>query len=91
MSADTVLMTVTSPGLKPDLKRAADILKVSLKSVDSNFGVVAVDPDKGIYAVQVAAEALPAQAQQSPKSFSGPFSNPRIEAFGPRRMGLGKK
>jgi hypothetical protein len=83
--ADTfVLMTVESPGLVPDLARAAEILGVDKGAMDSAFGVVPIDPDNGRYAVQVRSTALGA-APKPGDAFSGPFSNPRIEPYGPKK------
>ncbi len=87
MAGEKILMTVSSPDAKPDIGRAAEVLGVSQKSLDADFGVVSVDPERGLYAVKVEAEAVPSQppAGTEAKPYSGPFSNPRIEAFGPRR------
>jgi hypothetical protein len=51
--------------------------------LDPSFGVVSIDPEKGLYAVQVKAGAL-ATRQNSGAQFDGPFSNPRIEGYGPK-------
>jgi len=86
MAGDKILMTVSSPGAKPDIGRAAEVLGVSQKSLDADFGVVSVDPEQGLYAVKVEADAVPAHPPADAAApYRGPFSNPRIEAFGPRR------
>jgi hypothetical protein len=75
------LMTVTVPHGTPSLADAAKRLGVELSDMDTTFGVVPVDPDRGMYAVQVRA----GQAQKQPEGsdYQGPWSNPKIEPFGP--------
>jgi hypothetical protein len=87
MCADKVLMTVSSPDAKLDMKLAAEILGVSQQSLDADFGIVSLDPDHGLYAVKVEAQAVQSDhpTGSTEKSYRGPFSNPRIEVFGRRR------
>jgi hypothetical protein len=78
------LMTVTVPPRgAPSLGEAARQLGVAVEDMDAAFGVVPIDPDRGIYAVQVRAGKLPGQQGVPPKDYHGPWSNPRIEPFGP--------
>jgi hypothetical protein len=49
--------------------------------LDEEFGVVSVDPEKSLYAILVDERA--AHKLEGNKSVQGPFSNPRIETFGP--------
>lgn len=83
MSEAFALMTVKSPAGVPSVESAATILNVSPSDMDPSFGVVPIDPEKGLYAVQVKAGAL-ATRQNSGAQFDGPFSNPRIEGYGPK-------
>jgi len=87
MSDSMALMTVESPDAKPGIERAAELLGVKADAIDREFGVVTLDPGRGLYAVQVLSSAL--AGQDSPAAaesrYQGPFANPRIEAFGPRR------
>jgi hypothetical protein len=76
-------MTVRSKDGPPTIEDAARQLGVPVVAVDRVFGVVTIDPKQGLYSVQVDAAQLPADA--SSDDFSGPFSNPRIEPFGPPR------
>lgn len=78
------LMTITSPRGAPTLSEAARQLGVSVENMDHAFGVVPIDPEKGIYAVQVKG---PQATQQGSGQFHGPWSNPRIEPFGPVKNG----
>jgi len=82
VAPSVALMTVTAPSGQPTLAQAAQLLGVDLKDMDAVFGVVAVDPDKGIYAVQVRAERVPKQSSD-PGKFQGPWSDPAIAPFGP--------
>jgi len=77
------LMTVTLPQGAPSLAAAAERLGVAPQDLDTTFGVVPIDPDKGVYAVQVRSDRLPKNLRQSGEGFQGPWSNPRIAPFGP--------
>ena len=60
--------------------------RVSVEDIDPVFGVVTIDPEKGTYAVQVKG-LHPNTQHERPGEFRGPWSNPRIEPFGPVRNG----
>jgi hypothetical protein len=75
-------MTVTAPHGKPTLAEAAEQLGVATEDMDAVFGVVPVDPDRGIYAVQVRADKLPKHSER-PSDYRGPWSNPPIAPLGP--------
>lgn len=85
MPEDMALMTVAIPDPKPGIERAAEALGVPSDAVDRVFGVVSIDPAQDLYAVQVRASALPAAKRSGREPYRGPFANPRIEAFGPRK------
>ncbi|MGZ4962904.1 MAG: hypothetical protein ACXWIU_00095 [Limisphaerales bacterium] len=74
------LMTVDGCRTKPTFEVAAKKLGVQKEDLDPTFGVVPIDPDAGVYAVQVRSDKV---SGQSSDEFHGPFSNPRIEPFGP--------
>jgi len=75
------LMTVSHPAGKPTLEEAARQLGVDVAKVDSAYGVVVIDPEQGLYAVQV--EASAAASPDAEGKFAGPWSNPNIASFGP--------
>jgi len=77
-------MTVQSDDGPPTLETAARQLGVTPEAVDEAFGVVPIDPKRGLYSVQVDAAQLPAGASEG-EPYRGPFSTPRIEPFGPVR------
>lgn len=86
MSRDMVLMTIACPEGAPGLERAAELLGVAAAEMDRGFGVVVLDPQKGLYAVQVHEAAIKERpASDAGGQAKGPFSNPRIEPFGPTR------
>jgi hypothetical protein len=81
------LMTVTAPHGAPTIAEAAKQLGVATEDIDVVFGVVPVDPDRGIYAVQVRADRLHKRPEGSGQDYHGPWSNPRIAPFGPVQDG----
>lgn len=81
----TAMMTVQDTGGAPSLAEAAKQLGVSPEDMDTTFGVVPIDPDRGLYAVQVKADKLPQASNAEP--YRGPWSSPRIVPFGPVQTG----
>jgi hypothetical protein len=80
--AATVLMTVQGTDGAPTLADAAKELGIAVDDLDSRFGVVATDPDKGLYTVQLLeGRELPKRDESKP--YQGPYSNPEIAPFGP--------
>jgi hypothetical protein len=79
------LMTVTIPHGSPSLAEAAQRLGVDVSDMDATFGVVPVDPDRGLYAVQVRAGRVPKPPEGS--EYRGPWSNPNIAPYGPVQDG----
>ena len=85
-------MTIVAPGGAPDLAQAAAQLGVSVQDIDPTFGVVPIDPARGIYAVQVREDKVPAPPKVAKSADQkGPWSNPRIEPFGPIQDSKDKK
>jgi hypothetical protein len=80
-----VMMTVELDPGAADLAAAAERLGVAAKELDSEFGVVAIDPDNHLYTVMVDEQVCMAAARRD--GVSGPYSNPRIEPYGPPRAG----
>jgi hypothetical protein len=81
------LMTVTGANGPPSLEAAAAELGVTVDDIDQSFGIVAVDPQRGLYCVQVPADRVPTDTGSgetgSGETYRGPFSNPKIAPFGP--------
>jgi hypothetical protein len=66
----------------PSLESAAKQIGVQVADIDAQFGVVPIDLTNKLYAVQVRADRLPEHFVKK-RPYSGPFSEPRIEPFGP--------
>jgi hypothetical protein len=82
----TVMLTVKLPPERATLAEARKRLGLAEDEVDQNFGLVALDPGEGTYAVLVSAEAgarVSASAAGKAGEAGGPYANPRIEPFGP--------
>jgi hypothetical protein len=77
------LYTIQSPSGAPTLAEVAARLHVSQSAVDASYGVVLIDPVRHLYAVRIF-EGLGSSSSHDP-SVSGPFSDPKIEGFGPPR------
>jgi hypothetical protein len=72
-----VLITVRLPG-GASLDAAMEKLGLSERDVDTSYGLVAIDPDHSLYGLRVTDEAA-----HRAHDAEGPFSDPRIEPFGP--------
>lgn len=77
-----VLMTIVADK-PPTLAEAAALLGVAVADLNEAFGVAPVDPGEGLYAVEIDADKVPAQAASGP--YRGPFSSPRIAPMGTPR------
>ncbi len=77
-----VLMVVKGDKGAPTLIDAARQLKVAIEDLDASFGVVAVDPSRGLYSVRARADHV--QPDES-SEYRGPFSDPKIEPMGPTK------
>jgi hypothetical protein len=83
----TMMVQLHLPGGQPSLAEAAAALGLAAAELDAEFGVIATDPDRGLYAVRVAADAA-ARAEQALNArgvggAEGLFSDPPIESAGP--------
>jgi hypothetical protein len=75
-----VLMVVKGEKGPPSLVDAARQLKLAIEDLDAGFGVVPVDPRKGLYSVRARADKVqPGESSE----YRGPFSDPKIEPLGP--------
>ncbi|WP_436757700.1 hypothetical protein [Streptosporangium sp. V21-05] len=73
-----LLITVRLP---PDatLAQAMRRLELSDEDVDTDYGLVLIDPAKGLYGLRVSESA----AHRVSPAGGGPYSDPRIEPYGP--------
>lgn len=76
-------MTVRLDGPKT-IEAAAKSLSISKAQIDKGYGVVEVDAALSLFAVLVSG-SLKTNGRDQKGNFGGPFSNPRIEPFGPRK------
>jgi len=74
-------------GSEPTVEDIARKFEISSGLIDPEFGVIATDPQAGLYTIlvdQTVAEKLDSKIKKDTKDeASGAFSNPRIEPFGP--------
>ncbi len=63
------------------LSKVMKRLNLSSEEIDSEFGVVNIDPKRNLYTILVEEEA--AKRVSGAPDVKGPFSNPKIEPFGP--------
>lgn len=83
---DYALITVEVPAGDASPEVVARQLGVELADIDATYGIVAIDPERRLYAVRVRAAALPGAAAMDRAKARGPFSNPKIAPFGRSRL-----
>ncbi|MEV7006789.1 hypothetical protein [Streptosporangium sp. NPDC051022] len=64
------------------LEQAMDRLGLSSEEVDTGYGLVLIDPGQGLYGLRVTEAAA---CRIDPAAGGGPYSDPRIEPYGPPR------
>ncbi len=75
------MLTLRLHPAEATLPKICKKLNLSAEEVDSDFGVVNIDPKKDLYTILVEEEAA-SRISGSP-GVEGPFSNPKIEPLGP--------
>jgi len=81
--AAMALYTVQGDGCEPpSLASAAAQLGVSLEDLDAAFGVVPIDPQAGVYAVQARPDRVKASPEPGQR-YQGPYSTPPIAPLKP--------
>ena len=83
LSAMKQMMTIKLPPDEANLDEVRRRMNLGPEEIDNDFGVVSIDPKKNLYAVMVEEKASQKLSEQNPKGVKGPYSNPRIEPFGP--------
>ena len=83
-SSGRVMVTIQLvDGAAPTLDEVVDRYGLDPDDIDAEFGVVEIDPDARLYTIlvnpDVAARIQPGDGWET----EGPYSNPRIEPFGP--------
>ena len=78
-----VMLTIQWPQGQPSLEGIQQLFSLADDEVDRDFGLIEVDPAEHLFTFLVE-EGSPAKVQPGAGyRVSGPFSNPRIEPFGP--------
>jgi hypothetical protein len=84
---EAVLLQFKHPGAKPTIDDVIRLFDLQVSEVDVEFGIIATDPEAGLYTVLVASAAqnrvIAALARRQPDAAEGIFSNTRVEPFGP--------
>ena len=76
-------MSIQWPQGQPSFEQIQKLFSLSDDEIDRDFGLIEVDPAEHLYTILVE-ETSAAKVRSGPGwSVSGPFSNPRIEPFGP--------
>jgi hypothetical protein len=81
--SDRVMMTVHWPDGEPTVQDVMNKHGLSADEIDAEYGVVDIDPERHEYVVLVNREAAPKLGAAPGEEYRGPFSNPKIEPFGP--------
>ncbi|HYT76763.1 MAG TPA: hypothetical protein VEL79_18555 [Vicinamibacterales bacterium] len=74
--APMALMSVSGTDKPPTLEAAAVQLGVTPADLDTDYGIVLVDPRRQLYAVRVRIDRLPAASER--EEYQGPFEDPAI-------------
>jgi hypothetical protein len=74
-----LLVTVRLPP-RATLAQAMRHLELPEEEVDTGYGLVLIDPDQGLYGLRVSEAAA---RRIDPAMGEGPYSDPRIEPYGP--------
>lgn len=78
-----VMMSMTAPQGAPTVDEIERRFALPRGAIDRQFGVVEIDDLTHEYAISVEENAVPRIKSTTDLTFVGPFSNPRIETFGP--------
>jgi hypothetical protein len=78
-----VMMSVTVTQGAPTPEDIERQLALPAGTLDRQFGVVEVDDLRHEYAISVEEAAVPLVRSAQGLDVSGPFSNPKIDTFGP--------
>lgn len=79
-----IMVSFEVAGVAPTVEELKERFGLNDEEIDASFGVVEIDPETHTYTILVdAAAAEKVRAGGSISKVEGPFSNPRIEPFGP--------
>ena len=78
-----VMVTIESAEAAPTLEELRSRYNLAAEDIDPEFGVVEIDPQEHVYTVLVEESAAGKITSDDRWKVKGPYSNPRIEPFGP--------
>lgn len=79
-----LLMTIDlSEEQKPSVELIANEMKVSPSSIDEKYGIIQIDPENRTFAFLIDEDAIKKINPKDKEKIHGPYSNPKIEPFGP--------
>ncbi len=76
------MMTIRSE-TPPSLQRIQELFGLQESDLDIEFGVLEVDPQEHLFTFMVEEEKAKQISENESWIVGGPFSNPKIEPFGP--------
>jgi hypothetical protein len=76
-----VLRSVEGFSEPPSIETVAEKLGVSPNAIDQAYGVILIDPSRGMYCVQVR-EPQPPNKSDTSSPYNGPWASPKIDTFG---------
>lgn len=82
-----VMVTIQAAGSAPSIEEVKTRYGLTPDELDESFGVVEIDPTEHLYTILVDESAASKVKSTGDWSTRGPYSNPRIEPFGPPRSG----
>jgi hypothetical protein len=78
-----VMITIESQDAAPTIEQLQGRYNLLPADIDSEFGVVEIDPEQHLYTILVDEGAARKITTDERWKVQGPFSNPHIEPFGP--------
>lgn len=78
-----VMITIEGPEAAPTVEQLQARYHLAAADIDPEFGVVEIDPEQHVYTILVEEAAAGKITSDNRWKVHGPFSNPRIEPFGP--------
>lgn len=82
-----VMVTVQAPASPPSIDELRSRFALGADEIDEEFGVVEIDPEDHLYTILVEEAAAGKIVSTDKWEISGPYSNPRVEPFGPPEAG----
>jgi hypothetical protein len=77
------MVTIAAPDTPPTIAGLRERFNLDRHEIDERFGVVEIDPQEHLYTVLVESSAAAKIQPGAGWDVQGPFSNPRVQPFGP--------